>query len=81
MRVIATLMSVLAVALFAEVVTSNISVRQTLQSDFLNVDAPEPVSVDAAELEGNRDVKIENITEEWIETIRRRRSRRNSRFV
>ncbi len=72
MKIAATVILFVATLFVVEGVTARVSVGETIKSDFLNVDAPaETPAVESAD---------EEVIEGWIDTIRRRRTRRQSRF-
>ena len=71
MKIAATIILFVATLFVVEGVTSRVSVGETIKSDFLNIDVPAEQAVE----EGK-----EEVIEDWIDTVRRRRTRRQSRF-
>ena len=73
MKIAATIVLFVAALCVADSISSKVSIGDTIKSDFLNLDpaaAPAP-RVEEAE---------EQVIEGWIDTIRRKRTRRQSRF-
>ena len=76
MKIAATIVLLVAALCVAERIHSNVSIGDTIKSDFLNLDTPAPV----AEPTTFEDAEAA-VIEDWIDTIRRRRTRRQSRFT
>ena len=75
MKIAATVILFVAALFIADGMYSGVSVGDTIKADFLNLEAPEAApAVEAAE---DAD---EQVIEDWIDTVRRRRTRRQSRF-
>jgi hypothetical protein len=76
MKIAATVVLFVAALFIADgMYSGGVSVGDTIKSDFLNVDSPN--AAPSPEVSG--DAK-EQVIEGWIDTIRRRRSIRQSRF-
>ena len=75
MKIAATIVLLVAALCVIDGVSSQVSVGETIKSDFLNLDTPAVEPRQAAE-----GAAEEVIEEGWIDTIRRRRTRRQSRF-
>ena len=75
MKIAATIVLPVAALCVAERINSNVSIGDTIKSDFLNLDTPAPVADPAVSEDAE-----EEVIEDWIDTIRRRRTRRQSRF-
>ena len=76
MKIAATVVLFLAALFVADSMYSGVSIGETIQKDFLNIeasDAPKSVAPEAQEQE-------ETLIKGWIDTIRRARTRRQSRF-
>lgn len=73
MKIAATVILFVAALFVVEGVSSRVSVGDTIKADFLNIDAP-------AETPAVNGTDGEEVIEGWIDTIRRRRTRRQSRF-
>ena len=73
MKIAATVILFVAALFVVDGLTSRVSVGETIKSDFLNVDADQsqPSVTEGTEQE---------VKEGWMDTIRRRRTRRQSRF-
>lgn len=73
MKIAATVLLCVAGFFVVDVISSDVSVNETIQSDYLNIDATQETqpSVEATD---------EEVIDGWKETIRRRRTRRQSRF-
>ena len=74
MKIAATVILFVAALFIADGMYSGVSVGETIKPDFLNLEAPQ----DSSEVEA-KDAD-EQVIEEWIDTVRRRRTRRQSRF-
>lgn len=75
MKIAATVTLFVAALFIADGMYTGVSVGDTIKSDFLNLEAPEAApAVEAA------DDAEEQVIEDWMDTIRRRRTRRQSRF-
>ena len=70
MKIAATVILFVAALFVVEGVSSHVSVGETMKSDFLKVDAPAEQAVEESD----------EVIEDWIDTVRRRRTRRQSRF-
>ena len=70
MKIAATVILFVAALFAVEGMSSRVSVGETIKSDFLNVDAPATQAVEEGE----------EVIEDWIDTVRRKRTRRQSRF-
>jgi len=75
MKIAATVVLFVAALFIADGMYTGVSVGETLKSDFLNLESPEV----APKAEVSDDAE-EKVIEGWIDTIRRRRTRRQSRF-
>ena len=75
MKIVATIVLFIAALYVADGVSSKVSIGDTIKSDFLNLDAPPAAAAPAVE-----PAEEQVIEEGWIDTIRRRRTRRQSRF-
>lgn len=71
MKIAATVILFVATLFVVEGFTSRVSVGETIKSDFLNIDAPAGQAVEEGQ---------DEVIEDWIDTIRRKRTRRQSRF-
>jgi len=74
MKIAATIVLFIATLYVVDGVSSKVSIGDTIKSDFLNLDAP------AAAAPAVEPAEEQVIEEGWIDTIRRRRTRRQSRF-
>ena len=75
MKIAATVVLFVAALFVADGLYSGETVGDTLKPDFLNLEAPSAAPAPAV----NSDEE-QNVIEDWIDTIRRRRTRRQSRF-
>ena len=75
MKIAATVILFVAALFVADGLYTGVSVGDTLKADFLNLEAPS--AAPAVEVSDNAE---EQVIEGWIDTIRRRRTRRQSRF-
>lgn len=75
MKIAATVVLFVAALFIADGMYTGVSVGETLKSDFLNLESPAV----APKAEVSDDAE-EKVIEGWIDTIRRRRTRRQSRF-
>ena len=75
MKIAATVVLFVATLCVADRVFSSVSVGDTVRDDFLNLEAPSN-QVTPEVTEGEEAEEFDN----WIDTIRRRRTRRQSRF-
>ena len=74
MKIAATVIVFVAALFVVDGFSSRVSVGDTIKSDFLNIDAP------AEQAPAVNGAEEEEVIEGWIDTIRRRRTRRQSRF-
>ena len=72
MKIAATVVLFVSALFVVEGVSARVSIGETIQSDYLNVDAPAEQSVE----EGQE----QSVIQDWIDTVRRKRTRRQSRF-
>ena len=73
MKIAATVVLFLAALFVADSMYAGVSIGDTIQQDFLNLESQAPTAVEAEEQE-------ETVIKGWIDTIRRARTRRQSRF-
>ena len=74
MKIAATVILFVAALFVADNMYSGVSIGDTIQQDFLNLESsPQKSPVEASQQE-------ERVIKSWIDTIRRERSRRQSRF-
>ncbi len=73
MKIAATVILFVAALFVADSMYSGVSIGETIQQDFLNLESGKPTAVKAADEE-------ETVIKGWIDTIRRERRRRQSRF-
>ena len=73
MKIAATVILFVAALFVADNMYSGVSIGDTIQQDFLNLESGKPAAVKAADDE-------ETVIKGWIDTIRRERRRRQSRF-
>lgn len=73
MKIAATVVLFLAALFVADSMYAGVSIGDTIQQDFLNLESQAPAAVEAEEQE-------ETVIKGWIDTIRRARTRRQSRF-
>ena len=73
MKIAATIVLFIAALCIADNFSSKVSIGDTIKSDFLNLDAPAAPAPKVGDTE-------EHVVEGWIDTIRRKRTRRQSRF-
>ena len=73
MKFAATIVLFIAALCIADGVSSKVSIGDTIKADFLNLDAPAAPAPTVEDAE-------EQVIEGWIDTIRRKRTRRQSRF-
>ena len=74
MKIAATVILFVAALFVVEGVSSRVSVGETLKSDFLNIDVP---AQEASSVDNGEEAEV---IEDWIDTVRRKRTRRQSRF-
>ena len=75
MKIAATVVLFVAALFIADGLYSGVSIGDTIKPDFLNLESPSVAP--QPEVSGDKD---EEVIEGWIDTIRRRRTRRQSRF-
>lgn len=76
MKIAATVVLFLAALFVADSMYSGVSIGDTIQQDFLNLEAQDAPQAVAPEAEAQEETFIKG----WIDTIRRARARRQSRF-
>ena len=76
MKIAATVVLFLAALFVADSMYSGVSIGDTIQQDFLNLEAQDGQQAVAPKTEEQDETFIKG----WIDTIRRARSRRQSRF-
>lgn len=76
MKIAATVVLFLAALFVADSMYSGVSIGDTIQQDFLNLEAQDAPQTAAPKAEAQDETFIKG----WIDTIRRARSRRQSRF-
>jgi hypothetical protein len=75
MKIAAAVLVLIATFVFVDGMFSKTSVGETIKTDYLKLDSSEPVKV-----EKDSANKEEEVIEDWIDTLRRKRTRRQSRF-
>ena len=74
MKIAATIVLLVAALCVVDGMSSKVSIGDTIKSDFLNLDPP------AATAKQDVESSTEVIEEGWVDTVRRQRTRRQSRF-
>ena len=75
MKIAATVVLFVAALFIADNMYSGVSIGDTIKPDFMNLESPNAAPKPAEVENGD-----EQVIEGWIDTIRRRRTRRQSRF-
>ena len=73
MKIAATVILFVAALFVADSMYTGVSIGETIQQDFMNLESATPAAVKATD-------EDETVIKGWIDTIRRERRRRQSRF-
>lgn len=73
MKIAATVILFVAALFVADSMYTGVSIGETIQKDFMNLESGKPAAVKASD-------EDETVIKGWIDTIRRERRRRQSRF-